>query len=69
MFLMMTMSIADDDDDGDEEGADQAASSLLLRWACRLSAALHRENARNVRRALGENLRLERDELAAEHAG
>ena len=51
-----------------DEGSDQAASALVLRWACRLSVALHRENARNLRRALGENLKTQKAELAAELA-
>ena len=36
-----------------DEGADEATSSLLLRWGCRLSVALHRANAENLRTALG----------------
>ena len=52
-----------------EEGSDQAASALLLRWGCRLSVALHRANARNLRSALGVDLRSQRTELAAELAG
>ena len=35
------------------EGSDQAVSSLVLRWGCLLSVALHKANARNLRRALG----------------
>ena len=41
----------------------------MLRWACRLSVALHRANARNLRSALGVDLRGQRAELAAELAG
>ena len=52
-----------------DEGSDQAASSLELRWACRLSVALHRANARNLRSALGVDLRQQRAELAADLAG
>ena len=51
-----------------DEGSDQAASALVLRWACRLSVALHRENARNLRRSVGVNLKRQRDELAADLA-
>ena len=36
-----------------DEGADAAASALTLRWGCRLSVALHRANAENLRTALG----------------
>ena len=35
-----------------EEGREAAASALLLRRGCRLSVALHRANAANLRRAL-----------------
>ena len=52
-----------------DEDADQAAGTLVSRWACRLSVSLHRENARNVRAALGENQKMLRDDLAAELAG
>ena len=52
-----------------DEGSDQAASALVLRWACRLSVALHRANARNLRSGLGEDLQEQRAELAAELAG
>ena len=36
-----------------QDGAQAAASSLMLRWGARLSVALHRANAANVRSALG----------------
>ena len=35
------------------EAGDGAAGALLLRWGCRLSVALHRANAQNLRRGLG----------------
>ena len=35
------------------EGSDEAVSTLLLRWGCRLSVALQRANAQNLRRGLG----------------
>ena len=35
------------------DGGGAAASLLLLRWGCRLSVALHRANARGLRRVLG----------------
>ena len=37
-----------------EEGSDEAASTLMVRWAARLSVALHRSNARRLRSALGD---------------
>ena len=40
-----------------EEGGERAASHLVLRWGCRLSVALHRANAANLRRCLGADLR------------
>ncbi len=36
-----------------EEDSDAVRSSLVLRWGCRLSVALHRANAANLRRCLG----------------
>ena len=35
------------------DDAKALASSLVLRWGCRLSVALHRANAANLRRSLG----------------
>ncbi len=52
-----------------EEGGEDAASALVLRWAKRLSVALHRATARNLRNALGEvEVRERSKELAAELA-
>ena len=50
------------------EGGEAAASSLLRRWAARLSAALHRSNAARLRSSLGaaEPERLRARDLAAE---
>ena len=53
------------DGDGD---SDRAASTLVLRWACRLSVALHRANAENLRKSLGHDVVRQRAELAAELA-
>ncbi len=39
--------------EGLEEGGTDAVSALVLRWGCRLSVALHRANAANLRRSLG----------------
>ena len=36
-----------------DDGGRDAASSLLQRWGCRLSVALHRANAANLQRSLG----------------
>ena len=54
----------------DEDGAD-AASALTLRWGCRLSVALQRANATNVRRAIGDDVLrgTQKRVLAAEIAG
>ena len=54
-----------------EEGADEAASTLALRWGCRLSVALQRANAEALRTALGEaeKHKNSRNELAADLAG
>ena len=51
-----------------DEGADHAASALVQRWACRLSVALHRANAENLRKSLGVDDVRRRAELAAELA-
>ena len=40
----------------------------MLRWACRLSVALHRANAENLRNSLGEDVVRQRAELSAELA-
>ena len=40
-----------------EEGSDEAASSLVTRWAAWLSVALHRANAGVLRAALGSDAR------------
>ena len=42
-----------------------AASSLTVRWGCRLSVALHRANAANLRRALGADPAAQAAGLAA----
>ena len=39
--------------EGLEEDSTDAVSALVLRWGCRLSVALHRANAANLRRCLG----------------
>ena len=53
-----------------EEGADEAAHTLALRWGCRLSVALHRANARNLRRCLGADVEASKlkAQLTAEQA-
>ena len=51
-----------------DEGADHAASALVQRWACRLSVALHRANAENLRNSLGDDVVRQQAELAAELA-
>ena len=53
------------DGDGD---SDRAASTLVLRWACRLSVALHRAKAENLLKSLGYDVVRQRAELAAELA-
>jgi len=54
-----------------EEGGAEAASSLTLRWGCRLSVALQRANATNVRRAIGDDVLrgVQKQELASNVAG
>ena len=51
------------------EGADDAAGALVLRWACRLSVALHRANAEALRRCLGTVVVKGATDLAAALAG
>ncbi len=52
------------------DGGDAAVSALLLRWAARLSTALHRSNASRLRSALGaaEPARQRARDLAADLA-
>ena len=53
------------------DGGEAAASSLMQRWAARLSTALHRSNASRLRSALGaaEPERQRARDLAAVLAG
>ena len=54
-----------------EESADEAASTLTLRWGCRLSVALHRANAEALRAAFGKQAATEnsKNNLATDLAG
>jgi hypothetical protein len=51
-----------------EDDGELAASALVLKWGCWLPVALHRENAKSMRKSLGEDVLLKRSELAAELA-
>ena len=51
--LLHLRALARQQAQGLDEGGAEAASSLQLRWACRLSVALQRANAENFRRSLG----------------
>ena len=65
--LLHLRALARQQAQGLEEGGADAASSLQLRWACRLSVALQRANAENLRRCLGSTARRQaKTEAAAE---
>ena len=51
--LLHLRALARQQAQGLDDGGAEAASSLQLRWACRLSVALQRANAENFRRSLG----------------